>query len=214
MPPETDAFYFDRFALATRERGADIGDVWRLDFQDDGDVWELPQERSQSGHLAPFPPSLVRRAVLLACPERVCTTCGRPFVRRVAPSSELDTARVQARRAMERFKEAGLTDAHLAAIRAVGISDAGMGKRLQTGSGKNGEGVRALAAEAKEALGGYFREFTFAPKVHVGWDVCACNAETRPGHVLDPFSGSNTTLRVASALGFDATGLDLTPLPL
>ena len=115
---------------------------------------------------------------------------------------------------MALFAEHGLTEAHLAAIRAVGISDAGMGKRLQNGSGKNDPKVQTLANHAKTVLGGYFREFTFAPKVHAGWTPCACGGPTRPGHVLDPFAGSNTTLRAAAALGFDATGVDLSPLPL
>src|SRR5690606_19520388 len=110
------------------------------------------------------------------------------------PTADLDESRPQARRAKELFKEHGLTEAHLAAIRAVGISDAGKGKQLQNGSGKNAPHVKLLAAEAKKALGGYFREFTFGPKRQVDWARCACDAPTRPGMVLDPFMGSGTTL--------------------
>ena len=90
---------------------------------------------------------------------------------------------------MRLFKEKELTDEHAAAIRAVGISDAGKGKDLQQGSGQNAAHVRELASEAKKALGGYFREFTFAPKRHVGWNGCGCESSTVPGVVLDPFMG-------------------------
>lgn len=110
---------------------------------------------------------------------------------------------------MRLFKEKQLTEAHAAAIRAVGISDAGKGKDLQQGSGKNATHVQDLASEAKKALGGYFREFTFAPKRHVGWNGCGCNASSKPGVVMDPFMGSGTTLNVARELGRKAVGIDL-----
>ena len=69
----------------------------------------------------------------------------------------------------------------------------------------------ALAQEAKHALGGYFREFTFAPKVQAGWEACGCDAPSQPGTVLDPFMGSGTTLMVAQGLGRNAVGVDLSP---
>ena len=200
--PGAPAYYFDRFALTSRIPAAEIGDVWHV-----------APSRGSSGHIAPFPLELVRRILLLACPERVCEDCGQPHRRLVGPSATLDITRPQARRAMQLFEKKNLTDDHLAAIRAVGISDVGMGKRLQTGAGRNAPRVQQLADEAKAALGGYFREFTFAPKQQLGWEACACQAPTRPGWVLDPFSGSNTALAVAQELGFRAVGVDLTPFP-
>ena len=176
-----------------------------------GDVWDLHPARSRSDHLAPFPPELAERAIRFACPERVCSVCGRPHRRRLEPTADLDLSRQQARRAKELFEEHELTEEHLSAIRAVGISDAGKGKRLQEGAGQNSTQTKRLAAEAKEALGGYFREFTFAAKRHVGWDECGCAAPTQPGTVLDPFMGSGTTLRVARDLGMNAVGVDLVP---
>jgi hypothetical protein len=50
------------------------------------------------------------------------------------PSPRLDPTRPQAVAAMRLFEERGLTGAHVGAIRAVGISDAGKGKELQRGS--------------------------------------------------------------------------------
>ncbi len=176
-----------------------------------GDVWHISPERNMGNHLAPFPEELVRRAILLACPEAVCTTCGEPRRRIVERTRELDPSRPQARRAMELANRAGLTDEHIAAIQATGVSDAGKALRIQNGTGKNSERVKALAAEAKQVLGGYFREFTFARRRTVGWTTCGHDGPFRPGIVLDPFVGTGTTLRVASAMGRSAIGVDLLP---
>lgn len=176
-----------------------------------GDVWHINPERNMGQHLAPFPQELVRRAILLACPPQICLTCGIPRRRVVERSAELNPDRPQARRAMELAKEKGLTPAHIAAIQATGVSDVGKATRFQTGTGRNSREVQRLAAEAKAALGGYFREFTFANKKTVGWTDCGHDSPAR-GVVLDPFVGTGTTLRVATSEGRDAVGVDLVPL--
>lgn len=173
-----------------------------------GDVWEIAPDRSLSPHLAPFPVELARRAILLGCPRTVCTECGHVAQRITEPSGRLDPSRPQARRAMQLAAEAGLTEAHLAAIRATGISDAGKALRTQTGTGRNSVEVQRLAAEAKAVLGGYFREYTFGPKRTVGWSDCG-HGRMRPGRVLDPFSGTGTTGVAAAELGRDYIGVDL-----
>ena len=73
------------------------------------------------------------------------------------PKHELQ--RPQARRAMELFEQAGLTEDHVRAIRAVGITDTGKATVTQDGTGKSDPRLIALAQEAKDALGGYYREF-------------------------------------------------------
>lgn len=176
-----------------------------------GDVWQVGLRRNTGEHLAPFPSEIVERAISLACPIEVCSNCGRPRTRIVKRTATLDPNRPQARRAMELAKEHGLTSEHIAAIQATGISDAGKAMRVQTGTGKNSERVKQLAAEAKKALGGYFREFTFAKRETAGWTTCECGTSTVPGVVLDPFMGTGTTLRVAARLGRSSIGVDLAP---
>lgn len=176
-----------------------------------GDVWHINPERNMGRHLAPFPAELVRRAILLGCPPAVCAECGAPRRRVVERTRDLDPSRPQARRAMELAAEHGLTDAHIAAIQATGVSDAGKALRTQTGTGRNSKEVQRLAAEAKEALGGYFREFTFARKRTSGWSDCGHSSPTQPGVVLDPFSGTGTTLRIALEMGRSGVGVDLEP---
>jgi DNA modification methylase len=199
-------YYYDMFGYAARfGNGANPGDIWNVALT-----------RGKGTHLAPFPEEIVERAITLACPGRVCAHCGEPSRRIVRRTANLDPSRPQARRAMQLKKEKGLTDAHIAAIQATGISDAGKAQIFQNGTGRNSAEVRRLAAEAKEALGGYFREFTFAQRETAGWTACECAGDAEveeqefvPGVVLDPFMGSGTTLRVAQRLGRSAFGVDL-----
>jgi len=176
-----------------------------------GDVWQFNQGRHMGDHLAPFPPEIAARAIHLACPAEVCTGCGEPRRRIVQRTARLDERRPQARRAMELAQAGGLTREHIAAIQATGISDAGKALLFQTGTGKNSAEVQRLAAEAKQVLGGYFREFTFALRETVGWTDCLCGVPFGHGVVLDPFMGTGTTLRAAIALDRDAVGVDLAP---
>lgn len=176
-----------------------------------GDVWTFGPGRSMHGHLAPFPPELVQRAVTLACPLEVCSVCGEPRRRMVERTMQLDLERPQARRALEIARKAKLTDEHIQAIQAFGISDTGKATRVQTGTGKSSERVTKLAMEAKAVLNGYFREFTFAKRASVGWSDCG-HGQFEPGIVLDPFAGTGTTLRVATEMGRRAVGVDLDAL--
>lgn len=174
-----------------------------------GDIWSMALERTLNAHLAPFPEELVHRALLLSCPAQVCERCGSPRERILERTFELDVSRPQARRALEIARDAKLTIAHLRAIQATGISDAGKALKIQSGTGRNSKAVQGLAAEAKRALGGYFREFTFAKRTSAGFTSCACGDGFVPGVVLDPFAGTGTTQRVAARLGLSSIGCDL-----
>jgi DNA modification methylase len=175
-----------------------------------GDTWEFGFDRNTGGHLAPFPEELVERCLTMACPPVVCADCGKPYERELQRTDILDESRDQARRAMEIYEQSDLTMDHIRAIQSAGISDAGKAKEIQDGTGRNADRVQELADEAKEVLGGYYREFTFAKKKTVGWEpTCSCDAETEPGTVLDPFMGSGTVLDVATKMGFSSVGTDL-----
>ncbi|WP_084134901.1 DNA-methyltransferase [Paenibacillus harenae] len=194
-------YYYDQFGYAEKY-GNGTGP---------SDVWQIGLRRDVSEHLAPYPEELVDRILTLGCPEQVCTLCGKPRRRIVERTAELDPSRPQAKRAMELANQHGLTESHISAIQATGISDAGKAMKTQNGTGRNSATVQKLAAEAKQALGGYFREFTFAKRRSVGWSDCGCGGPFRPGIVLDPFMGTGTTLRAAAAIGRSSIGVDLDP---
>ena len=192
-------YYYDQLGYAIKySNGTGPSDVWRIGLR-----------RDAGGHLAPFPEELVERVLTLACPQLVCSACGTPTRRIVKRTTKLNPERPQARRAIELAEKAGLTNEHIAAIQATGISDAGKAMKTQTGTGRNAQHVKKLAAEAKAVLGGYFREFTFAIRETAGWSTCDCGAPFRPGIVMDPFVGTGTTLRVARSCGRSAVGVDL-----
>jgi len=174
-----------------------------------GDIWEVDHEPDSGDHLAPFPSSLVERCLTMTCPPAVCSECGKPRERQLQRTDKLDPDRKQAQRAMEIYEESDLTMEHIRAIQSAGISDAGKAKEIQNGTGRNADKVQDLADEAKEVLGGYYREFTFAKKETAGWSSCDCEAATEPGTVLDPFMGTGTTLNAAKANGFSAVGVDM-----
>lgn len=177
-----------------------------------GDVWRISHDRNTGDHLAPFPNDLVRRAVTLACPPSICAECGEPRRRiRKRGLTNLNEDRPQARRALEIFEESDkLTLEHIKAIQSVGISDVGKAQEFQSGAGSNEEEVQERAKEAKEVLGGYFREFTFPQWTTTGWTECDCEQpDWERGRVYDPFAGSGTTLQVALSLGYNGFGTDL-----
>lgn len=142
-------------------------------------------------------------------------------------------SRKQAQRAAEIATECGLTDAHIAAIRSVGITDTGKARVTQDGTGKNDPAVQALADEAKAALGGYYREFLISEKRNRRsvWTVATMpfkeahfatfpTALVEPcilagcpvgGTVLDPFGGAGTTGLVADRLQRNAILIELNP---
>lgn len=141
--------------------------------------------------------------------------------------------RPQARRARELAEKHGLTDAHIAAIRSAGVSDAGKALTTTNGAGKNADEVTQLAAEAKAALGGYYREFLIPDKRNKRsvWTVatqpfkeahfatyppdliepCILAGAPKGGLVLDPFGGAGTTGLVADRLRRDCTLIELNP---
>ena len=181
-----------------------------------GSVWEIATEPLRVpeslgiDHFAAFPTEWPRRIIQGWSPREVCTACGEGR-HPVVASVGLDMSRPQARRAHDLAEKAGLTEDHLAALLSVGVSDTGRGKATQSGTGKNRPEVYALADEARDALGGYAREYLSRRPTGLDY-ACACpdtSAPTTPGVVLDPFGGTGTTALVADVLGRHGITVDL-----
>lgn len=184
------------------------------DHPEDGDwLWKLSTQPYRGSHYATFPLTLPKRLIEAMCPQRVCTICGKPS-ERVLTALTLDAYRSSDRpqtiRAVALADEAGLTDDHIRAVMARGISEGGKAAVTSIGNGKNSADVEHLASEAKAVLGGYVREFTQTTTAQrdSSWSDCGHNA-WRVGVVLDPFGGSGTTGVAAQAVGRDCIMIDL-----
>ena len=176
-------------------------------------VWKLPPSKGFKGaHFATFPPELVEPCILAGTSQYgVCRSCGAPYVRETTRTG-IDLSRPQTQRAMEIARESGLTDEHLQAVAACGITDVGKAAVVQTGTGRNRDELKMLAAEAKEVLGGYYREFTMLRPQTQGWRAtCECCMPTTTATVLDPFAGAGTVGLVAQKLGRDSTLIEISP---
>lgn len=156
---------------------------------------------------------------------------------RVAPSADYHD-RPQYRRAQQLFDAAGLTEAHRAAVRSVGIIDSD-GGTVRSGGRWDSEAGK-LAAEVRTALGSYYRELCgsggksglvpgsvrevaahpFKVPSRLGldghyasfpieWPLWIIQGWCPPdGTVLDPFGGTGTTALAAKALGRSAYSVD------
>jgi DNA modification methylase len=147
--------------------------------------------------------------------------------------------RPQYRRAMWLFTEAGFSDEHMAAVRAVGIIDSDGGRVRSGGSWSSRSG--RLAAEVRTGLRSYYRELCGSsanprgqapgsvweidayplkvpkhlPAGHyatfpVQWPMRIVTGWSAPGMtVLDPCGGTGTTALAAKALGRTGISLDM-----
>lgn len=174
-------------------------------------VWTITTGSFPGAHFAVMPTALVEPCVLAGSPRQACEGCGAPW-RRVTErgvAALRESARPQARRAAQLATEAGLTDEHLAAARAVGVADAGQAQATQNGI--NAQRTQQLAGEAKVALGGYFREFVGVQARTTGWEPSCHHPDATVGRslILDPFTGSGTVGVVAAWHGRDFVGVEL-----
>lgn len=189
------------------------------DCQNATSVIRVNPEQLKYAHFAAFPRALVEPMILVGCPAKVCAYCGTPYTRITTKHWKPDPTRPQSMRAWDLFLEAGLSAAHLRAIQAVGITDTERSAASSLGAGLNLPSQIALAAEAKQKLGGYYREFLHGASKHVTLEpACECHmqgagrpARSRPGLVLDPFMGSGTVAVVAKANRRNYIGAELNP---
>ncbi|WP_254823102.1 MULTISPECIES: DNA-methyltransferase [Haloglomus] len=184
-----------------------------------GDVFEVTVQPFSEAHFAVYPPELCETPLKATAPPEVCVDCGTPYEREVETTPLWDRDiqaldRPQQRKALERFQASDLTVAHLQAARSVGFGDGAHGDAAQGSRDRVDDRTRKLADEAKQVLGGYFREFVHRPERDAtGWgQTCDCDTDaTEAGIVLDPFAGAGTTCLVAKRLGRRFIGIDLNP---
>jgi DNA modification methylase len=182
-----------------------------------GSVWTIPSEPLilpdyLSDHFAAFPSELPRRIIAGWCPREVCTACGQgrwPVAKRTADgrTRSTTTARDPSWQAINRadWQEnvrwviigyacdcTPYTDHPATGEQA--------NRRASNPYGEEGreQGVYSNQAGEYERVGPW-REHHFDQ-----WTP----ARTTPGVVLDPFSGTGTSIHTASALGCIGIGVD------
>lgn len=204
MFSKTQKYYFDRLTVAELIAGSGFITKNRRT------VWNVTSKPTSDPHYAAFSSNLVELMVKAGASPKVCSHCGKPYRILTSKDFVLDPTRPQAQRAATIYQHSTLTEAHIHALRACGLSDTGKARVMTSGTGKNDPEIQRLADEARAVLKGYAREFlTVREQITDRVPACNCGYPPEPGLIVDPFMGSGTTLKVALSLHRRATGCDL-----
>ncbi|RLG16709.1 hypothetical protein DRN69_00045 [Candidatus Pacearchaeota archaeon] len=146
------------------------------------DVIQINVEPFPDAHFAVYPTTLVRFLIDIGCPEKVCSKCGRPYVREydsVDVSDKIDW-------------------------RYYGAGNGG----IYSGKGVK-DYESAMAQNPSDVKRRILRSISRA-KVPKGLKpTCNCNSGYDHGVVLDPFLGSGTTAYVALKTGRKFVGIEI-----
>lgn len=151
-------------------------------------VWTLSSESYKGAHFATFPTELVRRCLVASCSKcGCCPACGSQY----APM--ITKERVPTRPGTNSKVNNGSP------------GDIGYRARDKPDSPYHGHSGSVVGNRDPQ-------RHIQRTIVHGYRPTCECNAgEAVPPTVLDPFSGSGTTLQVAHHMGFDAIGFEQNP---
>jgi hypothetical protein len=163
------------------------------------DALDVSPRGYAGAHYAVWPPELVRQLVDEMCPRHVCTTCGQPS-RRIVDSERTIKNPPSKHRASRNGQEGGTLrpfgeEGHTT-YTTLGWSDCGC----------PGPDMCCDVPIQQTSIDRW--RCNKCGSIHHHPDGLP-QSRWRPGHVLDPFVGSGTTLAVCTGMARDATGIDL-----
>lgn len=216
---------------AQNPAGAPPLDWWEVP-EDPGlelDYWIVSPQGYKGSHYATWPTDLLHRPILAMCPERVCSSCGKPSRRITETVNAIGT--VTGRRSWRADPASigtghsgeivdSISSAPTADVRTLGWSHCGCGDgcRETSWSTKTVDVEQGRASDGKwydldewpdGAEASVTRTKKKRKRVIEDLGECVDPSHWRRGIVLDPFAGSGTTLAVATGHGRDAIGIDL-----
>ena len=146
-------------------------------------LWRINTQPFKEAHFAVFPEKLPETCIKAATPEvGCCSKCGAPWERVIEKDIEA---------------QPGQGNMGAKGSKWAGEDKQSSGHRIQ----KNMNALRAVGRD---------HDNPFPNKTTLGWQpTCQCNADAVPSVVLDPFSGSGTTLWVSKKLNRRAIGFEL-----
>lgn len=184
-------------------------------------VWDILPEKLSEAHYAAFPQALPRRCILAGSSEYgVCARCGAPWKRITRKSGgnigkswlphgkDLETGTSACFRAGPNVVRQPDTAPTLLEIEPEEETEEYKGKWAETDEQSASRRMLKSLKAARAAGGAHDNPYTVE---HIGWArTCRCKTEERtPATVLDIFSGSGTTVKVAVELGRIGWGIDL-----
>ena len=144
-------------------------------------VWTVTTKPYSEAHFATYPPELIKPCILAGCPEKVCSNCGEPYVRKLKEINIEPKIVNQNKTKTKKFE-----------------SSMGGGGTSFKGHSGNFKKDGTPVTKPKKDLGLQKQ------------CVCETN-ETKFGTVLDPFGGSGTTAQVSNNLNRNAILCELNP---
>lgn len=161
-------------------------------------VWKISTKANPEAHFATFPSALVKPMILSGCPKFICKECGKPR-ERIIETINIDydsNLKYNCKNKYGQTLQGFQRNDSIVKQREYSRIEA---KKLFSNNIK----------KQKEHIKQVHDNNTGKPKILKGYSDCGCKAGFIPSIVLDPFTGTGTTLYEAWKLGRNYIGFEI-----